>query len=117
MSDIQIDENNKNIVFISAQLGHDKKADRVLGSIESQTRQSLDNIMAALGSIGLVREHVALCRIYIINEADYNVVNEVYHTYFQGVRVPPKTVVGAAFLPRIDDTKILVSVEAVAIKG
>lgn len=117
MNTADVSHHDKNVIFIAAQSGYDHRADRMLSSIESQTRQSLENIINAIKTIGLNREHIAICRIYFVDENDINVIQTIYSEFFDGVRVPPHTMIGVAFLPRVHDTRAFISIEAVAIQN
>lgn len=108
---------DKNVIFVSAQSGYDPKTKRVLSNIESQTRQSLENIVSAIAPAGLNRDDIATCRIYLLHEADIDVVREVYELFFAGTKLPPKSIVGVSFLPKINDYDILVSIEAVVVQN
>lgn len=107
----------KNIVFVAGQNGIEPKTGRTLQSIESQTRQCLENIITAIKPTGYGKEAIALCRIYLTDLKDENVVNEIYHEFFAGSQAPPKTIIGVAGLPKVNDSDILVTIEAVAIEA
>ena len=106
----------KNIIFIAGQNGTEPNSGRTLRSIESQTRQALENLVHAIKPTGLDREALARCTIYITNIEDSLVVDTVYHDFFAKDKAPPKTIIGVNALPRVNDAEILITIEAVAIQ-
>jgi 2-iminobutanoate/2-iminopropanoate deaminase len=71
----------------------------VLGNVAEQTRQALDNLCAVLNASELSCENVVKTTVFLIDMADYAVMNEIYATYFP--RQPPaRTAVQVTALPR-----------------
>lgn len=69
----------------------------VLGSIEEETRLTLDNIGRVLESAGASFADVVRCGVFLTDLASFGAMNAVYETYFPEPR-PARTTVGVALL-------------------
>ena len=72
------------ILFLSGQIGVDSSGRLVPGGIEAETRQTLENIKAALARRGLGMEHVVKCTAMLVDIAEWPRMNAIYATYFPG---------------------------------
>ena len=98
------------VVFVSGQLPIDPATGEFAGAdIESQARQSLNNIKAILESEGLSMENVVKTTVLLQNIGDFGAMNEVYATFFAG-QCPARAAFEVAALPK----GALVEIEAVA---
>lgn len=98
------------LVFVSGQLPIDPATGEFAGAdIESQARQSLNNIKAILESEGLSMENVVKTTVLLQNISDFGAMNEVYATFFTG-QCPARAAFEVAALPK----GALVEIEAVA---
>ncbi|MCI8887993.1 MAG: RidA family protein [Hungatella sp.] len=98
------------LVFVSGQLPIDPATGEFAGAdIESQARQSLNNIKAILESEGLSMENVVKTTVLLQNIGDFGAMNEVYATFFAG-QCPARAAFEVAALPK----GALVEIEAVA---
>ena len=98
------------LVFVSGQLPIDPATGEFAGAdIESQARQSLNNIKAILESEGLSIENVVKTTVLLQNIGDFGAMNEVYATFFAG-QCPARAAFEVAALPK----GALVEIEAVA---
>ena len=97
-------------VFLSGQIGLDpKKGTLVSGGIELETRQVLDNIREVLRAAGLGFHDVVKTTIFLINLADFEIVNAVYGEHFtEGF--PARSTVQVVALPR----GALIEIEVIA---
>lgn len=87
-------------VFLSGQIGLDpKKGTLVSGGIEHETRQVLDNIREVLRAAGLGFGDVVKTTVFLINLADFEIVNGVYGEHFTE-EFPARSTVQVAALPR-----------------
>ena len=87
-------------VFLSGQIGLDpKKGSLVTGGIEHETHQVLDNIREVLRAAGLGFGDVVKTTIFLINLADFEIVNGVYGQHFTE-EFPARSTVQVAALPR-----------------
>jgi len=69
-------------LFTSGQLPINPDTGEVLVSIEGQTKQVLDNLKAIVEEAGSRMENVVKCTVYLQNMDDFNVMNDIYATYF-----------------------------------
>ena len=82
-----------NVLFVSGQASVDfKRSQFVLGTIEEETIRTLDNIKAIIQAAGGQMDDVVKCTVHLANIAHFDRFNEVYRTYFTGVR-PARTTV------------------------
>ncbi len=88
------------LVFLSGQIPLDPRTGNLVeGGIEAQTRQVLANLQAVLEAAGASFDQVVRTTIYLIDLADFVVVNEIYASYFKAP-YPSRATVGVAALPR-----------------
>ncbi len=100
-------------VFASGQIPlHPGTGDVVVGSIEAQTRQTLDNLQAVLKAAGASLREVVKTTIYLVDLADFTSVNQIYASYFE-VDPPARATIQVAALPK----GVLVEVDAIAHLG
>lgn len=98
-----------NLIFVSGQIPLNPKDGSIPQSIEDQTKQSLDNLMAILKESGAGAEHILKCGIFIKDMNDFAKINEVYSTYFNKP-YPARFVVEVARLPK----DVLIEIDAIA---
>jgi 2-iminobutanoate/2-iminopropanoate deaminase len=79
-------------------------------SIESETRQVLENVRAILAAAGLSLSQVVKTTCYLADMNDFQAFNAVYATYFTD-QPPARTTIQAGRLPG----DIRVEVEAIAL--
>jgi 2-iminobutanoate/2-iminopropanoate deaminase len=97
-------------VFLSGQIGLDPRtASLVPGGIELETRQVLDNIREVLRAAGLGFGDVVKTTLFLINLADFEIINGVYGQHFTE-EFPARSTVQVAALPR----GALVEIEVIA---
>lgn len=98
-------------LFLSGQIPLDPRTgELVKGDIRQQTRQVLENLKGVLESEKLGMEEVVKVTIFLKDIGNFNLVNEVYVTYFPS-SPPARSTVEVAKLPR--DAEI--EIEAVAL--
>ncbi|ASG01256.1 reactive intermediate/imine deaminase [Vibrio anguillarum] len=99
---------------ISAQLPIDPKTGEiVIGCINDQTKQCLNNIQSIVESIGHVMDDVVKINIFVKNISDIDAIKKVYPTFFQGP-LPTVTIAAVAALPVSD---ALVQIDALISNG
>ena len=97
-------------LFISGQLAIDPATNEFLeGSIQDQTRQVLQNILAILRAADLELADVVKTTVYLRNLDDFAAVNEVYTAVF-GENPPARACVEVSRLPK----DALIEIEAIA---
>jgi 2-iminobutanoate/2-iminopropanoate deaminase len=95
-------------VFTSGQIGLEPESGKMVEGVEAQTRQVLANLRAVLAAAGASFEQVVKTTIFLVDMADFQVVNTLYAAEF--VADPPaRSTVQVAALPR----KALVEIETV----
>lgn len=81
------------LLFVSGQACVDfKKSTFELGTIEEETRLTLNNIRAILEAAGSSMDNILKCTVHLKDINDFDRFNEVYATYFPGIR-PARTTV------------------------
>ena len=81
------------LLFISGQAPVDFKTSKfVLGTIEEETRRTLENIKSILEVAGATMEDVVKCTVHLSDIKEFARYNEVYATYFPGIK-PARTTV------------------------
>lgn len=99
---------------ISAQLPIDPKTGEiVIGCINDQTKQCLNNIQSIVESIGHVMDDVVKMNIFVKNISDIDAIKKVYPTFFQGP-LPTVTIAAVTALPASD---ALVQIDALISNG
>ncbi|XXK28423.1 RidA family protein [Arenicellales bacterium nBUS_45] len=79
--------------------------------IEGQTRRVMDNLIIVLDGLGLTLAEVLSCRVYLTEfKRDFELMNDVYCSYFPSDRLPARTCIGVTGLAR----DALVEVDMVA---
>lgn len=99
------------LVFVSGQLPVDPATGAFAGEdIQSQTRQSLENIKAILATAGADMSSVVKTTVLLKNIADFGAMNEIYAQYFQQP-FPARAAFQVGALPK----DALVEIECVAV--
>jgi len=100
-------------LFCSGQIPLDPKSGQIVpGDIAAQTRRVLDNIAAVLKAVGLTCDNVVKTTIFLTDLGDFQIVNEVYGSYFKQ-DPPARSTVQVSALPR----GAKVEIEAIAAAG
>ena len=88
------------LLFCSGQIPLDPKSGQIVsGDITAQTRRVLDNIAALLRAEGLNFDDVAKTTVFLTNLDDFQIVNEIYGSYFKQ-NPPARSTVQVSALPR-----------------
>ena len=70
----------------------------VIGGIVEQTHQVMRNLEHVLVSSGCQFSNVVFVRVYLVNFQDFDEMNNVYKTYFDGENLPARTCIGVTGL-------------------
>lgn len=98
-------------IYVSGQLPVDPATGAFAGEdIQSQTRQSLENIKAILATAGADMSSVVKTTVLLKNIADFGAMNEIYAQYFQQP-FPARAAFQVGALPK----NALVEIECVAV--
>src|SRR5438552_814840 len=100
-------------IYTSGQIPLDPTSGELVGAdIETQTHRVLQNLQAVLNSAGTSLNNVVKTTVFLTSMSDFQAMNAVYATYFNGSGVfPARTTVAVAELPR----KALAEIECVAL--
>lgn len=88
-----------NVVFLSGMLGTDSTGRLAPGGVGPETRQTLENIKAALARNGLTMNDVVKCTVFLADIAEWGAMNTVYATFFPESK-PARSAVGGTGLVR-----------------
>jgi 2-iminobutanoate/2-iminopropanoate deaminase len=87
-------------VFVAGQAAINPKTNELeLGSIQSETRRTLENIKAILEAAGSSMKEVVRCGVFLSDMKNFAAMNGVYAKYFPK-NPPARTTVGVS-LPKI----------------
>ena len=93
-----VDESN-GTVYLSGQIPMDPKTGKIVeGDIAAQTRQVLENVRSVLTSAGSGMDRVLKTTVYMIDLGEFPQMNDVYATFFPGVK-PARATVQVGRLP------------------
>jgi 2-iminobutanoate/2-iminopropanoate deaminase len=88
-------------LFISGQAAVNFKESKfVLGTIEEETRLTLDNIKAIITAAGATMDDVVKSTVHLSDISYFDRFNEVYATYFNNIR-PARTTVQSVLAENI----------------
>lgn len=82
--------------FLAGQ-GPNRDGAYVPGTIEEETRLTLENLMAVLAECGSGPEHVVRCGCWLVDLDDFAGMNAVYREFFP-VAAPARATVGAGLV-------------------
>jgi 2-iminobutanoate/2-iminopropanoate deaminase len=89
-----------NMLFISGQIAINPENEHLLvGDIEVETRQVMQNLQAILEEAGMSFGHVIKTSIFLSDMAHFNLVNEVYGSFFED-DFPARETVAVLGLPK-----------------
>lgn len=74
----------------------------VPGTIEEETRLTLENMRAVLDAAGSGFEHVVRCGVWLTDLADFAGMNSVYETFFPDPKPARATVQAGLVLGRVE---------------
>ena len=83
-----------NLLFLSGQLGRDASGRVVPGGIAAETRQTMENIQAALARHGSSLDRVVKATVFMADMDEWAEMNRVYVTYFPN-HLPARSALGA----------------------
>lgn len=90
-----------NFLFVSGQIGINQETGVLEdATIESETRQALDNLMRVLRSSGFDSSEVISTTVYLTDMNEYGAMNSIYGGYFMEGSYPARATVQVAALPR-----------------
>ena len=88
------------MVFVSGLTGFKPGTQQIIeGGVAAQTRQTLENIRAALQTAGATMADVGECTVFLVDMADYAAMNGAYIEFFP-VDPPARATLAVSALPR-----------------
>ena len=87
------------LLFLSGMIGNDSTGQLAKGGIAAETRQTLENIKAALARNGVGMDRVVKCTVFLADIGEWGAMNEVYRTFFT-TNKPARSALGNATLVR-----------------
>lgn len=100
-----------NTLYVSGQIALDAETGKMLNdSMADETRQVMKNITAVLTEAGMSFKNIVKTTIFLKNLGDFNVVNEIYGSFFKD-NFPARETVEVSKLPK--DANVEISVIAV----
>ena len=96
-------------LFLSGQIGLTPEGELAGATVESQTRQIMENLQAVLQAAGGELRNLVKTTIYLKNLEDFAKVNQIYGSYFPE-NPPARATVEVSRLPK----DVLVEIEGVA---
>jgi reactive intermediate/imine deaminase len=86
------------MLYLSGKIGNiPGTAQLAEGGIAGETRQTMENIKAALEKYGSSLDEVVKCTVFLADIAEWGAMNEVYRTYFP-VNPPARSALGSSGL-------------------
>jgi reactive intermediate/imine deaminase len=99
------------MLYLSGKLGTDSSGQLVPGGIAAETRQTMENIQAALERCGSSLNHVVKATVMLADMNEWAEMNKVYVTYFRD-HLPARSAMGVNGLAR--GARVEIEVIAVA---
>lgn len=88
-------------VFLSGQIGIDPKTNLLVkGSIEKETKQTLENLSEVIKAAKLSFENVVKTEVFLTDMNDFVKMNEIYADFFKHDPKPARQTIGVAQLPK-----------------
>ena len=100
-----------NTLYTSGQIPLTPAGDLVIGSIEEETKQVMENMKAVLEAAGATFDDVVKATIFISDMNDFAKINAVYGSYLNEEFAPARETVQVVRLPK--DVNVEISMIAV----
>lgn len=102
-----------NTLYISGQIPlNPQTGELVMDSIQSETKQVMENLKAILDAAEMTFEQVVKASIFISDMNNFAAINEIYGAYFNNETAPARETVQVAGLPK----NVNVEISMIAIK-
>ena len=88
-------------LYISGQVALNPKNGKMINnSLEDETNQVMNNLKAILKEVGFDFNNVIKSTIYLTNLENFDEVNKIYGSFFDGKNVPARVTVEVSRLPK-----------------
>jgi enamine deaminase RidA (YjgF/YER057c/UK114 family) len=91
------------LIYVSGTMATDANGKLVAGTIQAQTKRTLENIAQVLKAAGVGLDRAASVHVYLKNASDFEAMNEVYRSFWppSSGKAPPvrTTIVAGLVLP------------------
>ncbi|RZJ72804.1 RidA family protein [Flavobacterium sp.] len=88
-------------IYTSGQIAIDPASgELVLGDVEAETKQVMENLKAVLEAADMTFEHVVKTTIFIMDMNDFTKINGIYGSYLDEKTAPARETVQVAGLPK-----------------
>ncbi|MDP3353815.1 MAG: RidA family protein [Flavobacteriaceae bacterium] len=102
-----------NTIYISGQIPiNPANGELVMDSIQSETKQVMENLKAILEAAEMTFEQVVKSSIFISDMNNFTAVNEIYGAYFKSETAPARETVQVSGLPK----NVNIEISMIAIK-
>lgn len=92
---------NETTLYTSGQIAlNPDTMELVLDTIQSETKQVMENMKAVLIAAEMTFENVVKTSIFISDMNNFSLINDVYATYFNEATAPARETVEVACLPK-----------------
>ena len=96
-----------NTLYTSGQIAiNPETGELMIASIESETRQVMENMKEVLAEANMTFENVVKTSIFISDMNNFNKINEIYGEYFNEETAPARETVEVANLPKFVNVEI-----------
>jgi 2-iminobutanoate/2-iminopropanoate deaminase len=96
-----------NMLFTSGQIALNPVSGELeMESIESETKQVMENLKAVLAAAGMDFSHVLKTSIFISDMGNFGRINAIYASYFDEATAPARETVEVANLPKYVNVEI-----------
>lgn len=96
-----------NTLYTSGQIALSvETGELILDSIQSETKQVMENLKAVLEAADMTFEHVIKTSIFISDMHNFSQINDVYAQYFDAHSAPARETVEVANLPKFVNVEI-----------
>ena len=100
-------------IYLSGQVPADANGEIVVGGIEAQTRQVMENLAAVLALAGATFDDVCKSTVWLQDARDFGAFNRIYMSYFKNGK-PARSTTEARLMV---DAKVEIDVVAYKPKG
>jgi 2-iminobutanoate/2-iminopropanoate deaminase len=96
-----------NTIYISGQIPiNPVNGELVMDSIQSETKQVMENLKAILDAAEMTFEQVVKTSIFISDMNNFAAINEIYGAYFNSETAPARETVQVSGLPKFVNVEI-----------